>query len=71
MTVVSSRHDVVKELMKAFGLNSSEVYAFNLNIEAGEVVRVSVQFYGTDKYLGRVPMLIKRFELIESEEDDQ
>lgn len=70
MAVISSRDDAVKEIMSAFGLDHKSIYAFNLNIEAGDVVRVSVQFYGEDKFLGRIPAIVKRYNLTEVESVD-
>ena len=71
MSAITSRHPVVKELLAVFGLESNEVSSFNLNINPGEAVTISAQFYVQDEKLGKVPGIIKRFNLIAVEEEEE
>jgi len=70
MAIVSSRHQVIKELFDALELPSDDIYAFNLNIRPEEIVNISIQLYVQDKKLGRIPGIIKRFHLVEVGDTD-
>lgn len=71
MAITTSRHPIVKELLIALNLPYEDVSSFNLNIRPNEIITISVQLYLQDKYLGKIPGIVKRFYLAEIDEGEE
>ena len=69
MSVISTNHESVGKVCKAFGLE--HCFFLNINMKVDSLVTVTARFHATEEQMNEASGILKEFMLCEKDEDSE